>query len=87
VGLKPTFGLVSVEGVIPLAKTLDHAGPMARNVTDVCIMLEAIAGDYPRGAVRPDYRKLRKNRQRKFRIGWPKQYFFEAHRSRRTGCN
>jgi aspartyl-tRNA(Asn)/glutamyl-tRNA(Gln) amidotransferase subunit A len=77
VGLKPTFGLVSVEGVIPLAKTLDHAGPMARSVTDVCIMLEAIAGDFPRGAARPDYRKLRKNRPRKFRLGWPKQYFFE----------
>jgi aspartyl-tRNA(Asn)/glutamyl-tRNA(Gln) amidotransferase subunit A len=77
VGLKPTFGLVSVEGVVPLAKTLDHAGPMARSVTDVCIILDAIAGDYPPGAIRPDYRKLRKNRPRKFRIGWPKQYFFE----------
>ena len=77
VGLKPTFGLVSVEGVVPLARTLDHAGPMARTVTDVCIMLEAIAGNYPRGAIRPDYRKLRKNRPRKFRIGWPEQYFFE----------
>jgi aspartyl-tRNA(Asn)/glutamyl-tRNA(Gln) amidotransferase subunit A len=77
VGLKPTFGLVSVEGVVPLAKTLDHAGPMARSVTDVCIMLEAIAGSFPRGAIGPDYRKLRKNRPRKFRIGWPKQYFFE----------
>lgn len=77
VGLKPTFGLVSVEGVVPLAKTLDHVGAMARSVTDVCIILEAIAGDYPRGAVRPDPRKLRKNRPRKFRIGWPKQYFFE----------
>jgi aspartyl-tRNA(Asn)/glutamyl-tRNA(Gln) amidotransferase subunit A len=77
VGLKPTFGLVSVEGVVPLAKTLDHAGPMARNVTDVCIMLEAIAGDYPRGAIRPDYRKLRKNRPHRFRIGWPTRYFFD----------
>ena len=77
VGLKPTFGLVSVEGVVPLAKTLDHAGPMARNVTDVCIILAAIAGDYPPKAVRPDPQKLRKNRPRKFRIGWPKQYFFE----------
>ena len=56
VGLKPTFGLVSVEGVVPLARTLDHAGPMARTVTDACIMLEAIAGNYPRGAIRPDYR-------------------------------
>ena len=77
VGLKPTFGLVSVEGVVPLAKTLDHAGPMARSVTDVCIILDAIAGDYPQGAIRPDPRKLRKSRPRKFRIGWPKQYFFE----------
>jgi aspartyl-tRNA(Asn)/glutamyl-tRNA(Gln) amidotransferase subunit A len=77
VGLKPTFGLISVEGVVPLARTLDHAGPMARSVTDVCIMLEAIAWSFPRGAIRPDYRKLRKNRPRKFRIGWPKQYFFE----------
>src|ERR1700735_807900 len=42
VGLKPTFGLVSVKGVVPLAKTLDHAGPMARSVTDVCIVLDAI---------------------------------------------
>jgi len=77
VGLKPTFGLVSVEGIVPLAKTLDHAGPMARSVTDVCIVLDAIAGVYPQGATRPDPRKLRKNRPRKFRIGWPKQYFFE----------
>ncbi len=77
VGLKPTFGLVSVEGVVPLAKTLDHAGPMARSVTDICVILDAIAGDYPPGAIRPDPRKLRKNRPRKFRVGWPKQYFFE----------
>ena len=77
VGLKPTFGLVNVEGVVPLAKTLDHAGPMARSVADVCIMLEAIADNYPRDAIRPDYRKLRKNRPRKFRIGWPERYFFE----------
>ncbi|MGA8143706.1 MAG: amidase [Candidatus Acidiferrales bacterium] len=77
VGLKPTFGLVSVEGVVPLAKTLDHAGPMGRSVTDVCITLEAIAGEYPRGTARPDFRKLRKIRPRKFRLGRPRQYFFE----------
>jgi len=76
-GIKPTFGLVSVEGVVPLAKTFDHAGPLARNVADVCILLEAMAEQYPRGAARPDYRKLRKIRPRKFRLGWPKQYFFE----------
>jgi aspartyl-tRNA(Asn)/glutamyl-tRNA(Gln) amidotransferase subunit A len=77
VGLKPTFGLVSVDGVIPLAKTLDHAGPIARSVTDVCILLQTIAGEFPRGTARLDFRKLRKNRPRKFRLGWPKEYFFE----------
>jgi aspartyl-tRNA(Asn)/glutamyl-tRNA(Gln) amidotransferase subunit A len=77
VGLKPTFGLVSVAGVIPLATSFDHAGPMARSVTDACILLEAIAGKYPKGETRPDYRKLGRNRPRSFRIGWPKDCFFE----------
>jgi aspartyl-tRNA(Asn)/glutamyl-tRNA(Gln) amidotransferase subunit A len=77
VGLKPTFGLVSVAGIIPLAETFDHAGPLARTVSDTCILLEAMAGEYPRGAARPDFRKLRKIRPRKFRLGWPKEYFFE----------
>jgi aspartyl-tRNA(Asn)/glutamyl-tRNA(Gln) amidotransferase subunit A len=77
VGMKPTHGLVSVEGTVPLAPGFDHAGPMARNVTDACIVLEAIAGNYPKGVARPNYRNLRKNRPRKIRIGWPKDYFFE----------
>ncbi|MGH9682844.1 MAG: amidase [Candidatus Acidiferrales bacterium] len=77
VGLKPTFGLVSLEGVVPLAESLDHAGPMARTVADASIMLEAIAGRYPKGARLPDFRKLRKKRPFRFRIGWPKQYFFD----------
>ncbi len=77
VGMKPTYGLVSVEGTVPLAPGFDHAGPMARNVADACIVLEAIAGNYPKGMARPDYRTLRKNRPRKLRLGWPKDYFFE----------
>ena len=77
VGLKPTYGLVSVAGVVPLAETLDHVGPLARNVTDVCIMLQAVAGKYPKGARAPDPRKLRKSISRRFRLGWPKQYFLD----------
>jgi aspartyl-tRNA(Asn)/glutamyl-tRNA(Gln) amidotransferase subunit A len=77
VGLKPTFGLVSVAGVVPLAESMDHAGPLARNVADVCIMLDAVAGEYPKGTVAPDYRKLGKSMPRKFRLGWPKEYFFD----------
>ena len=43
VGLKPTYGLVSTRGVIPLSWTLDHVGPMARTAADAAIMLQAIA--------------------------------------------
>jgi aspartyl-tRNA(Asn)/glutamyl-tRNA(Gln) amidotransferase subunit A len=77
VGLKPTFGLVSLAGVIPLAISFDHAGPLARSAADVCILLESIAGSYPKGVRAPDHRKLRKNRPRQFRLGWPSHYFFE----------
>ncbi|CAN5586040.1 amidase [soil metagenome] len=44
VGIKPTLGLVSRSGIIPIAHTQDTAGPMARTVTDAAIMLSAIAG-------------------------------------------
>ena len=44
VGLKPTYGRVSRYGVLPLAESLDHVGPMARRVADVAIVLETIAG-------------------------------------------
>ena len=47
VGLKPTFGLVSRYGVVPISWTLDHLGPMARTVEDVAILLQAIAGPDP----------------------------------------
>ena len=42
-GLKPTFGRVSLEGVWPLARTLDHAGPMARSPRDLGLLLAALA--------------------------------------------
>src|SRR5258706_492040 len=44
VGLKPTYGRVSTRGVFPLSWSLDHVGPICRNVSDAAIMLEAIAG-------------------------------------------
>jgi aspartyl-tRNA(Asn)/glutamyl-tRNA(Gln) amidotransferase subunit A len=44
VGLKPTYGRVSAAGVFPLARSLDHPGPMARTPTDAALLLEAIAG-------------------------------------------
>src|SRR5450759_1688358 len=44
VGLKATFGLVPRTGIFPMEMSLDHVGPMARNVEDVAAMLTAIAG-------------------------------------------
>jgi aspartyl-tRNA(Asn)/glutamyl-tRNA(Gln) amidotransferase subunit A len=44
VGLKPTYGLVSARGVIPLSWSLDHVGPIGRSATDAAILLQAIAG-------------------------------------------
>ncbi|TQC39027.1 amidase, partial [Rhodococcus sp. WS4] len=43
-GLKPTFGRVPRTGVVPLADTLDHVGPMARSAADCALLLEIIAG-------------------------------------------
>ncbi len=51
VGIKPTVGLVSRAGIIPISHTQDTAGPMARNVTDAAILLGALAGFDGRDAV------------------------------------
>jgi amidase len=48
VGLKPTVGLVSRAGIVPIAHTQDTAGPMTRSVADAAIVLQAIAGVDPR---------------------------------------
>ena len=46
-GLKPTYGRVSLRGVIPLSWTLDHSGPLARTVADLALALNAMAGHDP----------------------------------------
>ncbi|HEX9899218.1 MAG TPA: amidase, partial [Candidatus Methylomirabilis sp.] len=47
VGLKPTYGRVSRAGVVPLAWSLDHVGPMTRTVTDAALLLQVLAGRDP----------------------------------------
>jgi aspartyl-tRNA(Asn)/glutamyl-tRNA(Gln) amidotransferase subunit A len=47
VGLKPTYGRVSLRGVLPLCATLDHVGPMARTVRDAALLMQALAGFDP----------------------------------------
>ncbi len=96
VGLKPTRGLVSLHGVIPLAFSLDHAGPICRCVEDAALMLEAIASPAGRNSATPPQvgglfsRTLRRG-VKGIRVGIPKQYFFDRlHRDVRgyvlTAC-
>lgn len=44
VGYKPSFGLVGTTGVLPLVRTMDHVGPLARSVEDAALIMQAIAG-------------------------------------------
>jgi aspartyl-tRNA(Asn)/glutamyl-tRNA(Gln) amidotransferase subunit A len=69
VGLKPTFGLVSTTGVIPLSWSLDHVGPMTRTVEDTALMLEAITGK--------KYASSLYARPAKVRVGVARDFFFE----------
>ena len=82
VGLKPTYGRVSRYGVTPLAWSLDHAGPMTRNVEDNALVLGVIAGADPADrmcseAPVGDYLKGLRAEIKGLRIGLPKNYFFE----------
>jgi amidase len=85
VGVKPTVGLVSRAGVIPISHTQDTAGPLCRTVADAAALLTALAGPDPRdvatqaaaGHVAPDYtRVLRRDGLRGARIGVARAKFF-----------
>src|ERR1700733_6059565 len=56
VGIKPTVGLLSRSGIIPISKTQDTAGPMARTVKDAAILLTALAGIDPEDPVTTESR-------------------------------
>jgi aspartyl-tRNA(Asn)/glutamyl-tRNA(Gln) amidotransferase subunit A len=81
VGLKPTYGRVSLRGVIPLSWNLDHAGPLARSTRDAAILLQAIAGYDAQDPVSenvpvPDYLAGLEAGVRGWRIGLASDDFF-----------
>lgn len=83
VGLKPTFGRVSRNGVFPLSWSLDHVGPMTRTVEDNAIVLQAIAGEDPgdpssRNGPVPDYTAAIGSGIEGLRVGIPTRFFFES---------
>jgi amidase len=84
VGIKPTLGLISRAGIIPIAHSQDTAGPMARTVRDAAILLGVLAGVDPRDAItrtneshrRTDYTlELDANGFRGARIGIARKHF------------
>jgi aspartyl-tRNA(Asn)/glutamyl-tRNA(Gln) amidotransferase subunit A len=81
VGLKPTYGLVSTRGVIPLSWSFDHVGPMTRTVADAAIMLQTIAGYDPAETTSeqmniPDYTAVMRMKASSLRLGVPREFFF-----------
>jgi len=74
VGLKPTYGRVSTQGVVPLSWSLDHVGPMTRTVRDAAIALETIAGYDPDSAPVEDLEKPTSS----LKLGVPRALFFEG---------
>jgi aspartyl-tRNA(Asn)/glutamyl-tRNA(Gln) amidotransferase subunit A len=81
VGLKATYGLVSIRGIAPLTYSLDHCGPMTRTVEDTAIMLTAMTGydkldiasvEHPK----EDYVAAMKQPVAGFKLGLP-AYFFD----------
>jgi aspartyl-tRNA(Asn)/glutamyl-tRNA(Gln) amidotransferase subunit A len=81
VGLKPTYGLVSIRGVIPLSWSLDHVGPMARTVADTALLLQVIAGYDEKDTTSeqmnvPEYAQAIGAKVSSLRIGAPREFFF-----------
>ncbi len=82
VGLKPTYGLVSTRGVVPLSWSLDHIGPMCRTVADTALLLQPIAGYDPLDtnsldATAPSYVEALRQKVSTVRLGIPRAVFYE----------
>lgn len=86
IGIKPTVGLLSRSGILPLSNTQDTAGPMARTVRDAVLLLNALLGNDTQdaamgtniGRIHKDYTVfLDENGLQGARIGIPRDYYFE----------
>jgi aspartyl-tRNA(Asn)/glutamyl-tRNA(Gln) amidotransferase subunit A len=78
-GFKPTYGLCPRTGILPLAYSLDHAGPLAWTVEDCAILLQAMAGHDPRDPASADvpvkdYRRGLEGRIAGLRIGFVRRF-------------
>jgi aspartyl-tRNA(Asn)/glutamyl-tRNA(Gln) amidotransferase subunit A len=82
-GLKPTYGRVSRYGLVAFASSLDQIGPLAQDVTDCALVMNAIAGYDPRDSTSvpqstPDYTQCLTDDIKGIRLGIPKEYFVQG---------
>jgi aspartyl-tRNA(Asn)/glutamyl-tRNA(Gln) amidotransferase subunit A len=82
-GIKPTYGRVSRAGVLPLAWSLDHVGPMCRTAADCALMLGAMAGYDPRDPSAsvlpvPDYQAALTGQVKGLRVGLLRKFFLQS---------
>ena len=82
-GIKPTYGRVSRAGVLPLAWSLDHVGPMCRSAADCALMLGAMSGYDPRDPSTsvlpvPDYTAALTGQVKGLRVGLLRRAFLES---------
>jgi len=83
VGLKPSYGLVSNTGVIPMIESMDHVGPLAKTVGDAALLLEVLAGHDPAwpesvGVPAVDYAAAARKAVGAMRIGVARTPFLEG---------
>lgn len=83
VGLKPTYGRIGRSGIVPHSWSLDHAGPLTRNVEDAALMLQVLAGHDPADpasstAPVPDYMAELAEPLAGLRVAVVRGHFFEA---------
>ena len=83
VGLKPTYGRVSRFGVVAYASSLDQVGPLAKDVQDCALVLQAIAGHDPRDSTSvdrpvPNYQATLTQGVQGLKVGIPQEYFVEG---------
>ncbi len=90
-GIRPTYGRTSRYGVMSMASSLDTIGPICKNIEDLAIVLQAIAGkDTMDGTTSdtavPDYHATLKNGVKGMKIGLPKEYFIDGMNSEVEGA-
>jgi aspartyl-tRNA(Asn)/glutamyl-tRNA(Gln) amidotransferase subunit A len=83
VGFKGTYGLVSNRGVIPMRPSLDHVGPLTRNVADSALLLQPLAGYDPEDVTSanvpvPDFAAEMHAHRGALRLGVPRMFFYDS---------